>query len=193
VHFGGISLARPPLAERLQALAATLKAQCVRISYDPNFRKLMDHRYDNALHTMAALADVIKVSDEDLQGLFRTDDTRDALVRLRALNPAAAVLLTLGADGAEFYSGTQAWHASPPQVTVADTIGAGDASICALLYSMMHRPQASGIGHLRLAVAAGAAACSQPGATPPTLHQIEALAPLVQVHVLEEGSQPCVI
>ena len=39
-HFGGISLARAPLAEHLVALAATLHAAGVRISYDPNFRKL---------------------------------------------------------------------------------------------------------------------------------------------------------
>ena len=37
-HFGGISLARSPLAERLVALAERLKAGGVRISYDPNYR-----------------------------------------------------------------------------------------------------------------------------------------------------------
>lgn len=193
VHFGGISLVRPPLADRLLSLAASLKSQGVRISYDPNFRKLMDQHYDPMLRQMAALADVIKVSDEDLQGLFRTGDTRAALERLRQLNPSAVILLTRGADGAELFSGPQAWHAAPPAIHVADTIGAGDASICALLYSMMHRPQAGGMGHLRFAVAAGAAACTQAGATPPTLQQIEALAPSVSVTPYIQGSQPCVV
>ncbi|RZT06213.1 fructokinase [Duganella sp. CF402] len=189
VHFGGISLARPPLADRLLCMASSLKSVGVKISYDPNFRKLMDERYDPMLHKMAALADVIKVSDEDLIGLFRTDDVRQALTRLRALNPEASILLTRGADGAEFHTGQQAWRARPPAITVADTIGAGDASICALLYSLMQQPQAGGMDHLRMAVAAGAAACTQAGAVPPTLNQIEALAP--SVDITPEGSISC--
>lgn len=189
VHFGGISLARPPLADRLLCMASSLKSAGVKISYDPNFRKLMDERYDPMLRMMAALADVIKVSDEDLIGLFRTDDVRQALASLRTLNPEASILLTRGAEGAEFHTGQQAWHARPPAITVADTIGAGDASICALLYSLMHQPQAGGMDHLRTAVAAGAAACTQAGAVPPTLKQIEALAP--SVDITPEGSIPC--
>jgi fructokinase len=192
VHFGGISLARPPLADRLLTLANSLKAAGVKISYDPNFRKLMDDRYDSMLRNMAGLANIIKVSDEDLNGLFRTTDTRQALASLRALNPEAGILLTRGAEGAEFYSGPQAWRARPPAIKVADTIGAGDASICALLYSMMHHPRATGMGHLRMAVAAGAAACLQAGATPPTLKQIEALAPSVYITPFAEGGTTCV-
>jgi fructokinase len=46
VHFGGISLAREPLAGKLVALAQELKAAGVKISYDPNFRLMMDERYD---------------------------------------------------------------------------------------------------------------------------------------------------
>jgi len=181
VHFGGISLARAPLADRLLSLAGSLKDHGVKISYDPNFRALMDERYDPMLRQMAALADLIKVSDEDLQGLFRTGDVRAALAQLRALNPGAEILLTRGAEGAEFHAGDQAWRASPPAVEVADTIGAGDATVCALLYSFMHQPQASGAVHLRFAVAAGAAACTRPGATPPDLDQIAALAPAVYI------------
>jgi fructokinase len=44
VHFGGISLARQPLAGKLAALAEQLKLDGVRISYDPNYRLLMDQR-----------------------------------------------------------------------------------------------------------------------------------------------------
>src|SRR5438067_13025846 len=40
-HFGGISLAREPLAGKLVALAGQLKAAGVRLSYDPNFRANM--------------------------------------------------------------------------------------------------------------------------------------------------------
>ena len=38
-HFGGISLARQPLAEPLVSLAERLKALGIKVSYDPNFRR----------------------------------------------------------------------------------------------------------------------------------------------------------
>ena len=181
VHFGGISLAREPLAGKLLALASELKAQGVSISYDPNFRTLMDERYDATLQRMAVLADVIKVSDEDLRGLFRlgpdADDTAcaAALAGLRQLNPAATILYTLGRHGARLLRHGYAWHAPAPAVKVADSVGAGDASIGALLYSFMQHPMREDGAHLRFAVAAGAAACTAAGASPPSLAQVESL------------------
>jgi fructokinase len=175
VHFGGISLARRPLAGKLLALADELKQQGVMISYDPNFRALMDEGYDATFERMARLADVIKVSDEDLRGLFRCEDADAAFTRLRAMNPAASYLYTRGADGASLYQGSAQWRAAPPPISVVDTVGAGDASIGALLYSLMTWPQKDGSEHLRFAVSAGAAACTGAGAAPPSLQLIEGL------------------
>ncbi|QDQ27394.1 carbohydrate kinase [Chitinimonas arctica] len=174
-HFGGISLAREPLAARLLDLATELKHAGVRISYDPNFRALMDSRYDVTLERMTALADVVKVSDEDLCGLFRCDDAEDAFVRLRAYHPDALYLYTRGAEGASLHQGGQAWTCRPPSIAVVDSVGAGDASMGGLLYSLMRRPEHPGESHLRFAVAAGAAACLAVGATPPSLTAIHAL------------------
>jgi fructokinase len=182
VHFGGISLARPQLRDKLLAMATGLKGQGVRISYDPNYRALMDERYDPVLRQMTALADVIKVSDEDLCGLFRCKEPEPALAALRAINPDALYLYTLGAAGARLLHGAQTWSAPAPVVKVADTVGAGDASIGALLYSLMRDPAAGMDQHLRHAVAGGAAACLSPGAAPPTLGQLESLLPAVSVY-----------
>jgi fructokinase len=175
VHFGGISLARQPLAGKLVALAEQLKRDGVRISFDPNYRLLMDERYDATLRRMTELADVVKVSEEDLAGLFRTDDIATAFDTLRSWNPQAAYLYTKGADGAALHCGDDAWSQSAPTIVVADTVGAGDASIAALAYSMLHHPQRSPAHHLAFAVAAGAAACLNQGASPPRLAAIETL------------------
>lgn len=175
VHFGGISLAREPLAGKLLALARELKERGKKISYDPNFRALMDARYDATLERMTRLADVIKVSDEDLRGLFRCSDADAAFTRLRTMNPQATFLYTRGEHGASLYQGEPAWHTEAIKVEVADTVGAGDASIGALIYSILNRPGADGGVHLRFAAAAGAAACRYPGAQPPTLADIQAL------------------
>jgi fructokinase len=181
VHFGGISLARAPLAGTLVALARELKRHGTKISYDPNFRALMDEGYDATLREMVALADVVKVSDEDLRGLFRHDDQDAAFAALRALNPAATYLYTRGGDGAHLIRPDGVWRAAAPRVDVVDTVGAGDASIGALLYSLMTWPERTGGSHLRFAVAAGTCACRVAGAQPPALDAVLALADAIAV------------
>jgi len=166
-HFGGISLAREPLASNLVALAEKLKEQGVAISYDPNYRNLMDDRYAPTLRSMAELADVIKVSDDDLRGLFPGVALDAALQQLRAAAPGAFCLLTRGGQGASLFHGEQRADARAPVVAVVDTVGAGDASVAGLLHSLARHPGRSLQSHLHAALAAGSAACLQSGATPP--------------------------
>lgn len=169
VHFGGISLARQPLAAKLVALAKDLKAQGVKISYDPNYRNLMDEHYDATFRQMSELADVIKVSDEDLAGLFRSTDIDQAFKTLQSWNPQASYLYTRGADGAALHTPAGVSSTAAMQVKVADSVGAGDASIGGLIYSLMTWPERGAAEHLRFAIASGAAACMYHGATPPSL------------------------
>ena len=174
-HFGCISLVRQPLGETLATLAAELRAAGVKISFDPNYRNLMARGYEPILRRMAALADLIKVSDEDLRMLFPGKREAEAIEAVRALNPAAALLVTRGAQAAALYVGDERIEAAPPRVEVADTVGAGDASIGGLLFSLMSAPQRDWRQHLAFALAAGAAACRRPGAHSPTLDEVVAL------------------
>jgi fructokinase len=175
-HFGGISLARAPLSATLATLAAELSARGVRISFDPNYRNLMEHGYRPMLETMAALADVIKVSDEDLRCLFRTGEAA-AIEALSAMNREAAILVTRGAGTATLFAGGETIEAAPARVEVVDTVGAGDASIAGLLFSLMRRSQHGWREHLSFALAAGAAACRYAGAHSPTVDEVAALLP----------------
>ncbi len=167
-HFGGISLTREPLASRLLALAHRLRAQGTRICYDPNFRNVMTPAYEATLRTMVGLADVVKVSDEDLQGLMPTLTAQDALAALRGWNPTARFLHTHGAAGATLWHLGLATHCPAFVVNVADTVGAGDASVAGLLYSLQHAPGAPDQQHVRWAAACGAAACLGLGPSPAT-------------------------
>jgi len=174
-HFGCISLVRQPLGETLATLASELRAAGVKISFDPNYRNLMAHGYAPILRRMAALADLIKVSDEDLRMLFTGQSEAQAIAAMRALNPAATLLVTRGAQPATLYAGDAVIEAAPPRVEVADTVGAGDASIGGLLFSLMSAPKRDWRQHLAFALAAGAAACRRPGAHSPTLDEVVAL------------------
>ncbi len=166
-HFGGISLAREPLAGRLVALAQALKAAGVGISYDPNFRSAMGAGYRPTLQAMTTMANVVKVSDEDLHGLFPEHDTEVALAQLKRWNPGAQFLFTRGAMGAELHVGTERWVAAAPRLAVVDTVGAGDACMGAFIHSVLNRPAQAPLQHVRYAVAAGSCACATAGASAP--------------------------
>ncbi|MBC7919388.1 MAG: carbohydrate kinase [Rhodoferax sp.] len=174
-HFGGISLTREPLASRLIGLAQKLRAQGTRISYDPNFRNVMTPAYLATLRTMVGLADVVKVSDEDLLGLMPTLPAQDALTALQGWNPSARILHTHGAEGATLWHLGVAAHCPAFVVDVADTVGAGDASVAGLLYSLLQAPDAPSHHHVRWAMACGAAACMGVGPSPATREEVTCL------------------
>ena len=183
-NFGCISLARQPLSGQLVDLAERLHFQGVRISYDPNYRAVMDESYDPVLKRMMAIADLVKVSEEDLRGLFRTADEDGAFERLRAMNPEAPILYTRGGEGAALYVGGKVWRAVPPEIRVVDTVGAGDCSLAGLLSSLVLHPERGWDTHLCASVAAGTGACLAAGATPPSDELVERLAEKV---VVREG------
>lgn len=181
-HFGGISLARPPLSQRLIALASSLAARGLDIAYDPNHRKAMGEDYRASFEQMCRIASIIKLSDEDLAALMPGMEAGAALKLLRSWNPQAWWLYTEGAAGASLYAPNGVWQAKPPIIELVDTVGAGDAAMAGLLASRMQagttRTEAQ---HLAFAVAAGSAACTLAGAQAPSLEQVMALMPQVRL------------
>ena len=83
--------------------------------------------------------------------------------------------VTRGAQAATLHADGGVHEASPPRVEVVDTVGAGDASIGGMLFSLMAAPQRTWPEHLAFALAAGAAACRHTGAHAPTLDEVVAL------------------
>ncbi|MDI4632400.1 carbohydrate kinase [Pelomonas sp. V22] len=174
-HFGGISLAREPLAGRLLELAEALKRDGKRVSYDPNFRAALAAGYAGAAERLCRIADVIKVSDEDLLGLFPGRSVDEGVAQLRAWNPQAWLMVTRGAQGGELLKDDARCEARPPAIKVVDTVGAGDASMAGLLFSLLTRPVGPVQSHLQFAMAAGAAACTRAGPVSLSVEIVEAL------------------
>lgn len=175
VHFGSISLAREPLAGRLVAVAERCRAAGRRVTFDPNHREAMGEAWPTVAARMVRLADVVKCSEEDLAALVPGCAEAEALARLRGWNPDAVIVLTRGAGGM-ILVGPGARLAQPAfAVTVADTVGAGDACLGGWVASWLARPAAPLATHLRHAAAAAAVVCGRPGAYAPTPDEVEAV------------------
>ncbi|GAA4194704.1 carbohydrate kinase [Streptosporangium oxazolinicum] len=177
LHTGSLALVRAPGAEVVEeALAAT--ATRATISVDPNVRAaLVDPAvYRERMPRWCALADMIKLSDDDLEHIHPgepvegvCDSWHEAGVRL--------VVVTLGPLGALVSVGGERATVPTPPTEVVDTVGAGDSFTAGLL----HRLRASGLlggrlDRLDLDLAVDAATfaarvasltCSVAGANPP--------------------------
>jgi fructokinase len=128
VHVGTLGLVFEPVATALEAVVQRLAGRAL-IAVDPNIRPsvLPDRAAFKArLARLLANADVMKVSEEDLEWLEPGRTPVAAARRLIAEGPAVA-LLTQGGEGALVITSTDEIRVPAPPVQVVDTIGAGDA------------------------------------------------------------------
>jgi fructokinase len=152
---------------------------------DPNVRPgfiTNEQAYRSRITHMMALADIVKLSDEDLAWLEGADDT-DAIAARILAKDCKLLILTLGADGATAYTPEHKITVPSKQTTVADTVGAGDtfnAGVLVALNTMdlLHKDKLATLSEqqitkaLQTATAAAAITVSRPGANPPWLEEL---------------------
>jgi len=185
VHAGCLALLLEPSGSAIERLLLTDVPPGVLVMLDPNCRPaaVTDHEaYQARLHRLAARASVVKASAEDLAYLYPAATTAQAAATLLAAGPAL-VLVTDGPRPAMAYLADEVLTAQVPPVTVADTIGAGDAFGGAFLawwteggYSVEDLKEPALVAAaLQAAVAVSALTCTRPGADPPTFDEVRAL------------------
>ena len=179
LHFGSISLIPDPGGATLEALLAR-EAKSRVISLDPNIRPGMiaNRRAHMArLTRMAALADIVKLSDEDVAWMTGKDDARAAAKKLLKQG-AKIVIVTRGAKGVEAFTARDHLVRPARKVKVVDTVGAGDTFTAGLLAALrsaklLSKPKIAALDAEQLSAAldfaarAAAVTCSRPGADPP--------------------------
>lgn len=177
VHLGSLMLSEPEGRAFADALIAEVKAAGGKLSFDVNFREDIFRDRAEAVAVFgryAALADILKLSENEI-GLFtRERDTERALRALAAGKELA--VLTLGARGAAYCRGGEYGEVPTVAVAVQDTTGAGDAFWGALL-SRIDAHGFDGIAQsVRFANVCGALTTTRKGATDaiPTLAEINA-------------------
>lgn len=135
VHTGSIATVIAPGGEAVARLLEEHRATST-LTYDPNLRPALMGSPEQTLpvvERLVALADVVKVSDEDLAwlhpGVAPVEVAQDWLGRGPSL-----VVVTLGGDGAlALTAGGDEVMVTAPPVEVADTVGAGDSFMAALV------------------------------------------------------------
>ncbi|MEV6695140.1 carbohydrate kinase [Micromonospora sp. NPDC051196] len=178
LHTGSLAVFLSPGADRVADALHTARARGALISIDPNIRPGLIGTPAQArarIEHLAALAHLVKASEEDVAWLYPGRPVEDVLRHWRDLGAALAVV-TLGADGALALSGTRRFRQPAPAVEVVDTIGAGDAFTAGLLAELSHAADGwtdeDVAAALRYAVEVAAVTCTRAGADPPCREEL---------------------
>lgn len=136
LHTGSIAATLEPggsqvvEAVRRQRMSGT-------VSYDPNVRPALMESPEavrGRIEELVGLSDVVKASDEDLEWLYGDEPLERTIRRLKTLGPAM-VVITRGPWGAvaALAGDDDTLHLDQINVTVADTVGAGDSFMAGLI------------------------------------------------------------
>ncbi len=184
LHFGSISLIPEPGGGTLEALMKREAKKRV-ISLDPNIRAGMiknKRQHMARLTRMIAMADIVKVSDEDVEWMTGAKNLDKAAKKWLKLG-AKIVIVTKGGEGVEAFTTSFAVSRPAEKVKVADTVGAGDTFTAGFLTALrkaklLDKKSIAGIAQADLETAvtfaakAAAVTVSRPGADPPWAHEV---------------------
>ncbi|NWB90794.1 1-phosphofructokinase [Pseudomonas agarici] len=174
------SLPRGVSAQWLQALLLRLKQRGLKVALDTSGAALRAG--------LTAAPWLVKPNIEELSEALGSPVTSlvaqsEAAARLHAQG-IEHVVVSLGAEGVNWFSAAPALHGLPPTVSVASTVGAGDSLLAGMLHGLL-----SGHGAeqtLRTATAIAALAVTQIGFGIADTAQLAQLEYGVSVHALAE-------
>jgi fructokinase len=134
VHTGSIAAVLEPGGPDVANVLAAHR-ESATLTYDPNVRPSLMPPAEvtrTIVEGLVAIADVVKVSDEDLAWLAETPPLQTA--ERWARSGPALVVVTMGDRGAvAMTSDGRRVEVGAPTVPVADTVGAGDAFMAGLI------------------------------------------------------------
>jgi len=179
LHTGSIATFLAPGAAAVRELLEQSHARCV-VTYDPNIRPALLGSHFEAktiFEELIPFTEVVKLSDEDAHWLYPQQPLEKISRHILRLG-AGLVAITRGADGSMLSTRDTQVIVPPVQAAVADTIGAGDSYMSALIYGLLMRG-ADGLAPSvlealgRMASKAAAITVGRPGAQPPTLEELQ--------------------
>ena len=128
-HFGTLSLTDEPARSATYRVVDYAKEQDKLVTYDPNLRKPLWNDLDMAKEQILwglTKADIVKISDEEVEFLFGIGAEEGAEYILQHFN-TKLVFVTCGADGCYFRNAVASGYVPAlSSIKVVDTTGAGD-------------------------------------------------------------------
>lgn len=140
IHFCSVDLVESPMKEAHKKLIDMAIEKGVKVSFDPNLRFSLWDDLDalkKTVNDFTPYADIIKISDEELEFITGKTDIKDAVPELLSAGRGKYVIYTKGADGAEIYTKDGMVEAPGYSIEVRDTTGAGDSFIGAFLFCIL--------------------------------------------------------
>jgi fructokinase len=163
------ALVHGSLAQRAPISRETIQRLCeaeVLHVFDVNLRPPYVDR--TVIESSLRAADVVKLNDAELWRMREwfglPENPADAMADLANAFGCQTVCVTWGSEGARLWADGQCWHHPGYAVEIADTVGAGDAFLAALLTGLL--AEWSGEALIDLANRLGAYVASRAGAFP---------------------------
>lgn len=178
LHTGSIATFLAPGAGVVKSLLQQSRRECM-VTYDPNIRPALLGSHAEAtsiFEELVHLTDVVKLSDEDARWLYPRKDLDDTAAHILGLGAGLAVI-TKGCRGSLLATAATRLNIPSVKSEVADTIGAGDSYMAALILGLLTRGT-DGLAPAvleqlgRTASMAAAITVRRPGANPPTLEEL---------------------
>ncbi|MBD8161855.1 aminoimidazole riboside kinase [Erwinia persicina] len=139
LHLCSIALSADPSRSTAMEAMRAIKAAGGWVSFDPNLREDLwadATEMDAVLARAFALADIIKLSEDELAELTGNDGLSDGIAAFTAAYQPSLLLVTCGSEGVTLWQNATVQHFPAPSVEVVDTTGAGDAFVAGLLAAL---------------------------------------------------------
>ncbi|MFC3420246.1 carbohydrate kinase [Salinicoccus hispanicus] len=174
LHFCSVDLVESDMKETHRVVIEKVREAGGTVVFDPNIRLPLwedENACREAVREFMKFADIVKVSDEELEFITGIQDESDAVSALFA-DHVETVIYTKGPSGSEIIYREGGYCEHPGyEVETVDTTGAGDAFIGAVLYQLssntkpvMEILRENGPEVLRFANAVGALSTTRKGA-----------------------------
>ncbi|KAJ8447916.1 hypothetical protein Cgig2_012051 [Carnegiea gigantea] len=173
-HYGSISLITEPCKSAHMAAMKAAKEAGIILSYDPNVRLPLWPSPDackDGIKSIWNQADIIKVSDDEVEFLTKGDATKEEVVKTLYHDNLKLLLVTDGEKGCRYFTKNFKGSIKGFSVKTVDTTGAGDAFVGCFLFCLAKDPSILKDENklkeaLTLANACGAISTTQKGAIP---------------------------
>lgn len=188
LHLGSLALIDGADAAAWEAALSRHHQAGKLTSLDPNIRPSLvadADSYRGRVKRMMQSADILKLSDEDLQWLYPGRDLQAGFAACIADSTAALIILTQGEKGILAQAGTEQFKMPAHKIDdLQDTVGAGDTFMASLLVWCLDNQKTSRSAleqlsraeietALQRAAIAAALNCQKQGCQPPAASEID--------------------